>query len=118
IVSGAIAVLLVLVLQDWICALIMLGIVLLVQQAESNLLQPPLLGKAGDIHALGVFLGVAAGMLLAGIPGALVAMPIIAVVKASLLYLAGRGPTPDLPQDKAAAAHFASLGRGSGRRAG
>src|SRR5699024_9571978 len=67
---------------------------------------------------LGVFLGVAAGVLLAGIPGALFAIPIIAFVNATLLYLVGRDPTPDLPQDKAAAAHFASLGRGSGRRAG
>lgn len=117
IASGAIAVLLVLVLQDWIFALIMLGIVLLVQQAESNLLQPLLMGKAVDIHPLGVFIGVAAGVLLASIPGALFAIPIIAFVNATLLYLVGRDPSPDLPKDEAAAAHFASLGRGSAKRA-
>ena len=117
IASGAIAVLLVLVLQNWIFALIMLGIVLLVQQAESNLLQPLLMGKAVEIHPLGVFLGVAAGAMIAGIPGALFAIPLIAFVNATLLYMVGRDPSPDLGQDRAAAAHFAALSGGRGRRA-
>lgn len=116
IASGAIAVLLVLVLQNWIFALIMLGIVLLVQQLESNLLQPFLMGKAVEIHPLGVFLGVTTGAMIAGIPGALFSIPLIAFVNATLLYLVGRDPSPDLGQDKPAAAHFASLSRGRGRR--
>src|SRR5699024_8399190 len=77
-----------------------------------NLLQPLLMGKAVDIHPLGVFLGVAAGVLLAGIPGALFAIPIIAFVNATLLYPVGRDPTPALPQDTAPAPPCAPVGAG------
>jgi predicted PurR-regulated permease PerM len=113
ILSGAIAVLLVLVLNGWIGALIMLVIVLAVQQIEGNVLQPFLMGKAVEIHPLGVFLGVAAGAMIAGIPGALFAIPLIAFVNATLLYVVGRDPSPDLGQDRAGAEHFAALTRGT-----
>lgn len=111
IVSGAIAVLLVLVLNNWIGALIMLAIVLVVQQLESNILQPFLMGKAVELHPLAVFLGVAAGALVAGIAGALFAIPALAFVNATLLYVVGRDPSPDLGHDNAAAEHFAALTR-------
>ena len=113
IVSGAIAVLLVLVLNSWVGALIMLAIVLAVQQLEGNVLQPFLMGKAVEIHPLGVFLGVAAGAMLAGIPGALFAIPLIAFVNATLLYVVGRDPSPELGHDRAGAEHFAALTRGT-----
>ncbi|MFL0455748.1 AI-2E family transporter [Brachybacterium paraconglomeratum] len=112
IASGAIAVLLVLVLNGWVGALIMLGIVLAVQQIEGNVLQPLIMGKAVEIHPLGVFLGVAAGAMIAGIPGALFAIPLIAFVNATLLYVVGRDPSPELGHDKAGAEHFAALGSG------
>ncbi|MDN6398972.1 MAG: AI-2E family transporter [Brachybacterium sp.] len=111
IASGAIAVLLVLVLNNWIGALIMLAIVLVVQQLESNILQPFLMGKAVELHPLAVFLGVAAGAMVAGIPGALFAIPLLAFVNATLLYVAGRDPSPDLGLDRASAEHFATLTR-------
>ncbi|MGO3292765.1 AI-2E family transporter [Brachybacterium sp. JB7] len=110
IASGAIAILIVLVLQNWIFALIMLGIVLVVQQLESNILQPILMGKAVELHPLAVFLGVAGGAMIAGIPGALFAIPLIAFVNATLLYLVGRDSSPELGVDTIAADHFASLG--------
>ena len=112
IASGAIAVLLVLVLNGWVGALIMLAIVLAVQQIEGNVLQPFIMGKAVEIHPLGVFLGVALGAMIAGIPGALFAIPLIAFVNATLLYVVGRDPSPELGHDKASAEHFASLGAG------
>ncbi|WP_193103343.1 AI-2E family transporter [Brachybacterium sp. FME24] len=115
IASGILAVLLVLVLQNWIFALIMLGIVLLVQQLEGNVLQPFLMGKAVELHPLAVFLGVAGGAMVAGIPGALFAIPLIAFVNATLLYIVGRDPSPELGQDSTAADHFAALG-GGGRK--
>jgi len=113
IASGAIAVLLVLVLNSWVGALIMLAIVLAVQQLEGNVLQPFLMGKAVEIHPLGVFLGVAAGAMVAGIPGALFAIPLIAFVNATLLYVVGRDPSPELGHDRAGAEHFAALTRGT-----
>ncbi|AXK45734.1 AI-2E family transporter [Brachybacterium saurashtrense] len=111
IASGAVAVLLVLVLNGWIGALIMLAIVLAVQQLEGNVLQPFLMGKAVELHPLAVFLGVAAGAMVAGIAGALFAIPLIAFLNATLLYVVGRDPSPELGQDQASAQHFASLGR-------
>lgn len=109
IASGVIAVLLVLVLKSWVFALIMLAIVLAVQQIEGNVLQPFLMGKAVELHPLAVFLGVAGGAMIAGIPGALFAIPLIAFVNATLLYVVGRDPSPDLGEDRASAEHFASL---------
>ena len=111
IASGAIAVLLVLVLNNWIGAVIMLVIVLAVQQLEGNVLQPFLMGKAVELHPLAVFLGVAAGAMVAGIPGALFAIPLLAFVNATLLYVVGRDPSPDLGQDRASREHFAALTR-------
>ena len=54
----------------------MLGIVLLVQQIEGHVLQPLIMGTAVKVHPLAVVLAVAAGSLLAGIPGALFAVPV------------------------------------------
>lgn len=101
ILSGAIAVLIVLVMNGWIAAIIMLAVVLGVQQIESNVLQPFLMGKAVQLHPLAVFLGVAAGTILANIPGALFAIPLMAFANATMLYLTGRDPAPELGKDEA-----------------
>lgn len=89
-VTGAVAVLLALVANGWVNALIMLGIVLLVQQLESHILQPLVMGKAVSLHPVAVILAVAAGSYLAGIPGALFSVPILAVANSSIRYIAGR----------------------------
>ncbi|MCY0904909.1 AI-2E family transporter [Arthrobacter sp. H14-L1] len=90
-VTGIVAVLLALVANGWVNALIMLGIVLLVQQAESHLLQPLVMGKAVSLHPVAVILTVAAGAGLAGIPGALFAVPLLAVLNSAIRYIAARG---------------------------
>lgn len=89
-ITGALAVLLALVANGWINALIMLAVVLLVQQAESNILQPLIMGKAVSLHPLAVVLAVAGGTMLAGIPGALFAVPLLAVLNAVIRYLSHR----------------------------
>ncbi|MFJ4168812.1 AI-2E family transporter [Paenarthrobacter sp. NPDC089714] len=89
-VTGAIAVLLALVANGPVNALIMLAIVLLVQQLESHILQPLVMGKAVALHPVAVILTVAAGSYLAGIPGALFAVPILAVANTAVRYIAGR----------------------------
>ena len=78
--SGLIAVLVALVAKGPVTALILLGVVLLVQQLEGHVLQPLLLGRAVKVHPLAIVFAIATGMLLAGIIGALVAVPIVAVV--------------------------------------
>jgi len=89
-VTGAIAVLLALVANGPVNALIMLGIVLLVQQLESHILQPLVMGKAVALHPVAVILSVAAGSYLAGIPGALFSVPILAVANSAVRYIAAR----------------------------
>ena len=93
--SGAVAVLIALVTVNPITALLTLGVVLLVQQLESNLLQPLLLGKAVKIHPLAVLLAIAAGVLVAGIIGALLAVPIAAAANAALSYLHEKPADPE-----------------------
>lgn len=86
--SGAVAVLVALVAQGPIVALIMLAGVIVVQQVESNLLQPFLLGRFVSVHPLGVLVAIGCGILVAGIAGALVAVPLVATLNAIATHLA------------------------------
>jgi predicted PurR-regulated permease PerM len=88
-VSGSVAVLVALVSGGPVEALIMLAIVIGVQQVEAHALQPFLLGRAVQVHPLGVILAIAAGVLLAGIVGALFAVPLVAVINVVGTYLSG-----------------------------
>jgi putative heme transporter len=97
--TGAIAILVALVAQGPVDALIMLGIVLLVQQIEGHVLQPLLMGHAVSLHPVAVILAVAAGSFAAGIVGALFAVPIVAVLNTVILYLHGHDKFPDLGAD-------------------
>ena len=99
IVTGAIAVLVALVANGWPAGLIMLGIVLLVQQIESNVLQPWLMGHAVSLHPVAVLLVVTGGTLVAGIVGALFAVPIAAVLNTVVLYFHGHDKFPELGFD-------------------
>ncbi|GHD09555.1 AI-2E family transporter [Zhihengliuella salsuginis] len=98
-VTGTVAVLLALVANGWVNALIMLIVVLAVQQAESHILQPLVMGKAVSLHPLAVVLAVAGGTMLAGIAGALFAVPLLAIANTVIKYLADRGweHDPSLP---------------------
>ena len=96
-VSGAVAVLVALVDQGWVIALIVLGAVILVQQIEGHILQPLIMGRAVAIHPLVVIIGIASGVNLAGIVGALVADPLIAVLNTGIRRLGHR--RPEVPPD-------------------
>ncbi len=93
--SGAVAVLVALVTQGWLVAVIVLGVVLLVQQLEGNVLQPLLLGRAVQIHALGVVLAISVGVVVAGIVGALLAVPLVAVLNSAVRSLTSGDDVPD-----------------------
>ncbi len=102
VVTGAIAVFLALVYNGPWIALWMLVVVLGVQQLEGHVLQPLLMGSAVKVHPLAVVLVVAGGAMIAGIPGALFAVPLAAFVNVVAVYLGqrawetGRRPTGDL----------------------
>jgi predicted PurR-regulated permease PerM len=91
-VSGAVAVLIALVDRGWVVALIVLGAVILVQQLEGHVLQPLIMGRAVAVHPLVVIIGIACGATLAGIIGALVSVPLIAVLYTAVRRLARRRP--------------------------
>lgn len=87
-VTGAFAVLVALVFEGPAAALIMVIIVIGVQQLESQILQPVVMGAAVAVHPLAVVLAVAAGGYLAGIPGVLFAVPLVAFGNVVVRYLA------------------------------
>jgi putative heme transporter len=101
VVSGALAVLVAFVTNGPITGLLVLGVVLLVQQIESHVLQPFILGRLVRVHPLAVVLAVTGGSLIAGIPGAVVAVPLVAVINTMAGYLRayseGQGAGPALP---------------------
>jgi predicted PurR-regulated permease PerM len=91
VVTGALAVFLALVYNGPWIALWMLVVVLGVQQLEGHVLQPLLMGSAVKVHPLAVVLVVAGGAMIAGIPGALFAVPLAAFVNVVAVYISKRG---------------------------
>jgi predicted PurR-regulated permease PerM len=113
-VAGTVAVLVALVDQGPITALLMLGGVILVQQIEGHVLQPFLMGRWVSLHPLGVIVAIGCGVLVAGIAGALVAVPMAAAVNAVVQHLAswtepGDDPVDELEED------YEETGRPPGR---
>ncbi|MFZ2964793.1 MAG: AI-2E family transporter [Rhodoglobus sp.] len=101
VVTGAIAAFVALVYLGPLPALIMLGIVLLVQQVEGHVLQPLVMGTAVKVHPLAVVFAVAAGSFIGGIAGALFAVPVVAVANVMIRYIAsGRWRTSPHPTAK------------------
>jgi putative heme transporter len=87
-VSGSVAILVALVTKGPITALLVLIAVIAVQQLEGHVLQPIIMGRAVSIHPLAVIVAIATGVMLAGIVGALVAVPIVAVLNTAIRRLA------------------------------
>jgi predicted PurR-regulated permease PerM len=87
VVTGAMAVLVALVTNGFVTALIVLLIVIGVMQLEGHVLQPLLLGRAVKLHPLAVVLAITAGLVAAGIAGALLAVPLLAVLNAGIRSL-------------------------------
>ncbi|GAB3797164.1 AI-2E family transporter [Micromonospora zhanjiangensis] len=96
--SGAVAVLVALVDQGPVTALIILAAVVVVQQVEGHVLQPLIMGRAVAIHPLAVIIGIASFAVLAGIVGAIVAVPIIAMLNTAIRRLSSRS-VPEVPPD-------------------
>jgi predicted PurR-regulated permease PerM len=102
VLTGSVAVLVALVANGLVPAVVVLAIGVAVMQLEGHVLQPLLLGRAVSLHPLAVVLGVAAGLVVAGIAGALLIVPLIAVVTSgvrSLLATPETGPEEVDPLD-------------------
>ncbi|GAA1116493.1 AI-2E family transporter [Citricoccus alkalitolerans] len=100
--TGAVAVTLALVANGGVNALIMLGVVLLVQQIEGNVLQPLVMGRAVSLHPLAVFLAVAGGTAVMGLVGAIFAVPLMAFLNATIKYFHAKPWLEDGPEPAAA----------------
>lgn len=99
-VTGGFAVLVALVFDGPSTALIMLIIVIAVQQIEGQLIQPLIMGAAVKVHPLGVVVAITAGGYLAGIPGVLFAVPLVAFANVVVSYIAaGTWRTDPAAQD-------------------
>lgn len=100
--SGTVAVLVALVAHGPVVALIMLAGVVLVQQIEAHVLQPFLMGRFVSVHPLGVILAIAVGVIVAGIGGALIAVPLAAALNAVAQHLASFTDIGEEPLEAAA----------------
>ncbi len=97
VLTGLLAVLVALIAKGWIYALVTLGLIIAVNQLEAHVLQPLVMGRAVSIHPLAVVLGISTGGILAGIVGALLAVPTIAFIDRAVRVLVGASDsgTPD-----------------------
>lgn len=99
VVTGFLAVIVALIAKGWIVGLIAFGVVIGVNQLESHVLQPLVMGRAVAIHPLAVVLGISAGALLAGIVGALLAVPVIAFFDRAIRVLIAPAEEADAVAD-------------------
>jgi predicted PurR-regulated permease PerM len=92
VITGFLAVIVALLAKGFVYALITLGLIIAVQQLEAHVLQPLVMGRAVSIHPLAVVLAIAGGAVLAGIVGALLAVPTIAFVNSAVRVLVASDP--------------------------
>lgn len=93
-VVGALAILVTLATTGWVAAVILLAVFLAENQLESHLLQPLVVGRIVRLHPLAIIVVLAIGGIVAGIPGAIVAVPTAAVVSYAWPYLKGDRDLP------------------------
>ncbi|MET0672573.1 MAG: AI-2E family transporter [Microbacterium pygmaeum] len=79
-VAGILAALVALVANGWFVALLVVGVVVLVNQLEGNFLQPVLMGRSMKLHAFVILVALTVGTVVGGIVGAVLAVPITAAV--------------------------------------
>lgn len=106
IVTGGLAVLVALVYAGPVPAVIMLAGVIGVNQLESHVLQPLLMGTAVRLHPVAVVLAVSSGSIIGGIGGAVFAVPLVAAANSAVKYIAGGAwkdeappPTDPMPRE-------------------
>jgi predicted PurR-regulated permease PerM len=95
VVAGFLAVIVALIAKGLLYALITLGLIIAVQQLEGHVLQPLVMGRAVSIHPLAVVLAIAAGGVLAGIVGALLAVPTVAFLNSAVRVLLAPEPAAE-----------------------
>jgi predicted PurR-regulated permease PerM len=95
VIAGFLAVVVALLSKGIVYALITLGLLVAVNQLETHLLQPLVMGRAVSIHPLAVVLAIATGGVLAGIAGALLAVPTVAFLNNAIQVLLAADPSAE-----------------------
>jgi putative heme transporter len=95
VLTGFLAVIVALIAKGWIYALITLALIIAVQQLEGHVLQPLVMGRAVAIHPLAIVLVIAGGAVLAGIVGALLAVPALAFLNSAIRVLTAEDPAAE-----------------------
>lgn len=102
---GVLTVGLTLVTQGTVAGIVLAGVLIADNQVDAHVLQPFLVGRYVRLHPLAVAMAIAGGGVLEGIPGAILAIPFVAVIYAVLRYLAtgedqtrGGSPAPPEPE--------------------
>ena len=93
VIAGFLAVVVALLAKGIVYALITLGLLVAVNQLETHLLQPLVMGRAVSIHPLAVVLAISTGGVLAGIVGALLAVPTVAFLNNAIQVLLAPDPS-------------------------
>src|SRR5271168_916809 len=102
-VSGLVAVVVALLAKGIVYALLTLGLLVVINQIESHLLQPLVMGRAVSIHPLAVVLAISTGGVLAGIVGALLAVPTVAFLNNAIQVLLAPDPAAEVEKQDAEA---------------
>lgn len=89
-VSGLAAVAVALVTQGLAQAAIIAAVITAIQQLEGNVLQPVVMGRTVRLHPVVILLAVASGLIVAGIAGAFLAVPLVATATSAGSYLKAR----------------------------
>lgn len=84
--AGSIAVLIALATQGWVTALLVVVVLVVVMQVEGHVLQPFLMGRSVKLHPVAVIVVIAAGIMVAGIVGGLLAVPTLAFLNTAVGY--------------------------------
>jgi predicted PurR-regulated permease PerM len=92
VITGFLAVIVALLTKGLVYALITFALIIAVMQLEAHVLQPFVMGRAVSIHPLAVVLGITTGGVLAGIIGALLAVPAIAFLNSFVRVLVAEDP--------------------------
>jgi len=93
-IAGALAIVVTLGTKGWIAAVILLGIFVAENQLEGHLLQPQVVGRLVRLHPLAIILVLAVGAIIAGVAGAIVAVPAAAALSYAWPHLRRERPPP------------------------
>jgi predicted PurR-regulated permease PerM len=98
VIAGFLAVIVALLAKGIVYALATLGLLILINQIEAHLLQPLVMGRAVSIHPLAVVLAISTGGVVAGIVGALLAVPTVAFFNNAIQVLLAKDPAAEAEQ--------------------